>query len=470
MYRVAGLFAVVLVACAGRYGYHRDELYFLAAGRRLDWGYPDQPPLVPSIARSMSALDPDSLVLLRLPAIAAATAVVVCAGLMARELGGGRGAQALAAGCTAAAAVVVAAGHQLGTAVFDLAAWSGVVVLVLRLLRPETDRRWWLLVGVLVGVGLLNKTLLAVPVLVLVVALLVVGPRAVLRTRYLPVAVVAGLLIAAPNLWWQARSGWPQLEMSRAIAGGSSGTSDGRLAFVLTQFGLVGPLLAPVWLLGLWWLWRQARYRAFALVYPALFVLFVVTGGKAYYLGGMYPVLLAAGAVALAERRRLLVAAAAGLTAVGSAAVFLPILPVDALRDSPILAINYDAGETVGWPRHVEQIGAVRARLAPDAEVLTANYGEAAAIEHFGDRYGLPTPHSGHNAYWWWGPPAEDRPLLTVGLPEAQVRRFCPAPEHVGALDNGLGIDNDEQGAPLFLCRSVRAPWAQLWPSMRHLG
>ncbi|VFA90549.1 Uncharacterised protein [Nocardia farcinica] len=83
---------------------------------------------------------------------------------------------------------------------------------------------------------------------------------------------------------------------------------------------------------------------------------------------------------------------------------------------------------------------------------------------------GLPTPHSGHNAYWWWGPPAEDRPLLTVGLPEAQVRRFCPAPEHVGALDNGLGIDNDEQGAPLFLCRSVRAPWAQLWPSMRHLG
>ncbi|VFA90550.1 Uncharacterised protein [Nocardia farcinica] len=192
---------------------------------------------------------------------------------------------------------------------FDLAAWSGVVVLVLRLLRPETDRRWWLLVGVLVGVGAAEQDTLAVPVLVLVVALLVVGPRAVLRTGTFPVAVVAGLLIAAPNLWWQARSGWPQLEMSRAIAGGSSGTSDGRLAFVLTQFGLVGPLLAPVWLLGLWWLWRQVRYRAFALVYPALFLLFLVTGGKAYYLGGMYPVLLAAGAVAAgrttaAARRR----------------------------------------------------------------------------------------------------------------------------------------------------------------------
>ncbi|MEU4600428.1 glycosyltransferase family 39 protein [Nocardia sp. NPDC023988] len=490
---LVSVFALVLLVTSGRYGYHRDELYFLAAGRRLAWGYPDQPPLVPFLARVMSVVDPDALWVLRLPSVVAAAVVVVCAGWMAGELGGGRGARALAAAAVASAALVQGVGHLLTTTVFDLAAWSLVCLLVLKLLRaPEGaspmvvssapvdrettwtgDPRWWLLIGVLVGVGLLNKVLLIAPVAVLVLALLLTGQRKVFTTKYFPCAVGIAVVTALPYLWWQARNGWPQWELSRAIAGGSSGTSDSPIMFVLLQFGLFGPLLVPLWVYGLWRLWHS-RYRAFPLTYAVLFVLFLVTGGKAYYLGGMYPVLLAAGSVGLARwlrgagKRWLAAASVIALNAVMSASLFLPVLPIEAIPSSPVLAVNYDAGETIGWPRYVEQIAAAR---PPGASILTANYGGAGAIEHFGHEYGLPTPYSGHNAYWWWGPPPDSiTVVLTVGIDRERLAGLCASIEPRGVLDNGLGIDNDEQGEPLFLCRNPIRPWSQVWPELRTLG
>ncbi|MGW5571364.1 glycosyltransferase family 39 protein [Nocardia thailandica] len=470
---VALVFAAVLVATASRYGPHRDELYFLAAGRRLDLGYPDQPPLVPFLARAAAAIDADSLLLLRAAAILAATAVVVCAGLLAREFGGGRVAEALAAAACAGAALLLAAGHLLGTTVFDLAAWTLICLLVVRLVRGA-DPRWWLAVGVVTGLGLQNKLLLAVPVAVLVVTLLLCGPRRVLRTRWFGAGVGVAVLIWTPYLWWQARHGFPQWEVGSAIAGGSSGTSDDRAGFVVLQAGLVGPLLLPVWLLGLWWLWRRPEFRAFALAYPLLFAGFLVAGGKAYYLGGMYPVLLAAAAVPIArwlgENRTRWAAAVSVLVvnAAGAAVLFLPILPAAALRDSPVLAVNYDAGETIGWPRLVAQVAAAR---PPGAAVLTANYGEAGAIERYGAEHGLPVPYSGHNAYWWWGPPPDSATtVLTVGIGRDRLTGLCGVLEPAGTLDNGLGIDNDEQGAPLFVCRDPVRPWSQVWPRLRTLG
>ncbi|RDI41737.1 glycosyltransferase family 39 protein [Nocardia mexicana] len=475
MYYVAGVFAVVLAAFTNRYGYHRDELYFLAAGRHPSWGYADQPPLVPAVARVMAAVDPDSLVLLRIPAIAAAVVVVLCAGLMARELGGGRGAQALSAGAVASSALVVAAGHQLGTTVFDLAVWSLIVLVVLRLLRDEAGGRWWLAVGALVGVGLLNKVLLVFPVAALVVALLLAGPRKVFATKYFPCAIGIAMLLWLPYLWWQARNGWPQWQLSRAIADGSSGTSNSRVEFVGLQFVLMGLVLVPLWGFGLWRLWRTPRYRAFPICAALLFAGFLTAGGKAYYLGSMYPILLAAGSVPLAKwlagHRKVWAAVipVAIVQLATSAVLFLPVLPVAALRDSPVLAVNYDAGETVGWPEFTRQVADARTRVAPDAPILTADYGEAGAIERFGAAYGLPVPHSGHNAYWWWGPPPGSTPVLAVGLAPDRLALFCNGIQPAGRIDNGLGIDNDEQHALLYTC-TPRSPWQDLWPELKRLG
>ncbi|WP_433732605.1 glycosyltransferase family 39 protein [Nocardia sp. CA-129566] len=606
---VAVVFAALLAAFADRYGYHRDELYFLAAGRHLDWGYPDQPPLTPLLARAMAAIDADSLLLLRIPSIAAATSVVVTAGLMARELGGGRGAQLLASAAVASAAMVLGIGHLLTTTSFDMAAFALVCLMALHLLRdpqllaagsgrrgrlaaarvgadrdgvghgsarvgveragaeraivecggagvgrtgeeravvecggacvkgagveragagvdlegaePEgvecgsacagaerevvecagarvgierggacavgvgdaggwrmaTAQRWWLGVGLVVGVGLLNKALLVFPVGALVLALVLVGPRKIFATKYFPMAIGLAAVLWLPYLWWQAHHGWPQWGLSRAIAGGSSGTSDSPVAFVVLQFGLMGPLLVPLWIFGLWRLWRDPRRRAFSVTYALLFVVFAVVGGKAYYLGGMYPVLLAAGAVPVAEWlasrriRWMAVGTVIAVNAAASAVLFLPVLPIAELKDSPVLAINYDAGETIGWPQFVRRIAEVRATLGSDIAILTANYGEAGAIEHFGGEYGLPTPHSGHNSYWWWGPPGDTATaVIAVGLDRDQLTRYFADVEPVGRIDNGLGIDNDEQGRPLFVCREPRAPWSELWPLAEHLG
>ncbi|GAB0102044.1 glycosyltransferase family 39 protein [Nocardia sp. JMUB6875] len=476
IYWVAGIFAAVMTALSGRYGYHRDELYFLAAGRRLDWGYPDQPPLVPLLARAMSAIDSNSVMLLRVPATIAAAIVVICAGFAARELGGGRAARVIAAAATASAAVLVGAEHTLSTAGIDLAVWSVLTLLVLRLLRRDSDPRVWLVIGVVAGIGVQNKVLIVLPLAVLAFSLLAVGPREVFATRYFPIALGIAAAISAPYVIWQARNGWPQWALSRAIAGGSSGSSNSRIEFVVLQFGLIGVLLVPLWIFGLWWLWRS-RYRAFALTYAVLFLAYLILTGKAYYLAEMYPLLLAAGAVGIesglvAHRiRRAALTFAIAANALFSVALFLPLLPMSVLRDpSPIMAIDKEAGETVGWPQFTAQIADARAQSAPDTDILTGNYGEAAALEHFGARYDLPTPHSVHNAYWWWGPPADSHAAIILGISDDRVSRFCVDPKPLGRIDNGLGIHNDEQGGAIILCRTPRRPWSEMWPAMRHLG
>ncbi|MBD0322440.1 MAG: glycosyltransferase family 39 protein [Aldersonia sp.] len=464
---VSALLAVALTATSGRYGYHRDELYFLAAARHPDWGYADQPPLVPLLARAMAAIGPESLWLLRIPATLAAVAVVVLTALLARALGGSANAQLLASAAIASAAVVLGAGHLLGTTIFDLAVWAAVTLLVVHLL-DGADARWWLLVGVLVGVGLLTKTLVIFLAVALLVALAIVGPRTPFRSPWLYLGGLIALAIWAPNLVWQANNGWPQLELSRAIAAGSSGTSDSPAAFVLLQFGLVGPWLVPVWAAGLWWLARREAWRAIPVAYALLFVFFLATGGKAYYLAGMYPVLLAAGAIAVIGwvRRG---------TGLRSAVLFLPVLPVARLGGTPVVAINYDAGETVGWPQFTRQVAAVYdvlpAQQRGSAVVLTSNYGEAGAIDRFGGEVGLPDVFSGHNSFWWWGPPPEGAgPVIAVGFEPDQLMRWFGSCEQKTIIDNGLGLDNDEQGEPVVACREPRGSWTGLWPEMQRLG
>src|SRR5215212_7770329 len=146
----AGLSAV-LVAFAGGYGYHRDELYFVAAGHHLDWAYADQGPFTPLVARAMSEIAPHSLTVLRLPSALAAGATVLLTGLLAREMGGGRRAQALAAACSAAASIVLFTGHLLSTSTFDLLVWTAVTWLVVRAVRTG-DGRLWLAAGAMLGV------------------------------------------------------------------------------------------------------------------------------------------------------------------------------------------------------------------------------------------------------------------------------------------------------------------------------
>jgi hypothetical protein len=252
--------------------------------------------------------------------------------------------------------------------------------------------------------------------------------------------------------------------------------------FLPFQLVLVSPLLVPVWMAGLWRLARDPAlrtWRSFAVAYGLLTVLFLLTGGKPYYLAGLYPVLLAAGAepvLAWARRgagrvRTGLLAAALVLSLAIDATLGLPVVPVARLADTPIPDVNYDAGETVGWPAFAAAIQRVRDGLPAGARVavVTGNYGEAGAVDRFAPD--LAPAYSGHNSYWTWGPPPKDTDVvIAVGIPEQRLAQWFGRVEEAGRVDNGVGLDNDEQGTPVLTARDRRVPWSEIWPQLRRLG
>ena len=478
---VAGVVVAALVAFASRYGYHRDELYFLAAGRHLAWGYPDQGPLTPLIARAMSAIAPGSLTVLRVPSALAAGATVLLTGLLARELGGGRRAQSLAAACAAVAVIVLFTGHTLSTSTFDLLAWTAASWLVVRAVRAGRDRLW-LLVGVVLGVGLLNKPLPAFLAVAMLAGVALCGPRRLLRNRYVWLGAALAIALWSPWLAWQAAHGWPQLAVSRSIAAGGSASSAPWWQIVPFQALLAGPVLAPVWIAGLVRLFRDPAVRELrflAWAWALLAVVFMATGGKPYYLAGLLPLLIGAGAVPVDHwldrgRRRAraaLLGVAVAVSALAGALIALPVLPA---RDAgPVIAVNPDVGETIGWPDLVATVAGVRQRLPPTAQVvvLTENYGEAGAIDRYGPAYDLPAAYSGHNAYGLWGPPPSGRAaVIAIGFDPGQLASHLRGCTLTARIHNAAGVDNDEYGRSIAVCRGPRGSWAQQWPALRHLG
>jgi hypothetical protein len=477
---VAGLLLIELMAFAGRYGYHRDEMYFIVAGSHPAFGYPDQPPLVPLLAWLMHAISP-SLYLLRLPSALAAAATVVVTGATARDAGGGRRAQLIAAGVAAVSAISLATGHFVTTTTFDVLSTSILGWLLVRAIMRH-DPRPLLWAGVVVGVGFEAKPQVAVVAVVALVSLALVGPRWVFRSRHLWVGVVIAALLGAPYLIWQQQHGWPQLTVAGNIAGDAE---SGRAGFIPFQLVMVSPLLVPVWIAGLVTAWRNPARRVLR-VLPVLFVLlaaaYLVGDGKAYYLASLYPTVIGVGAIATDEwlgrgrpkRRLAWLGVAVALSAVISAVVALPVLPEHDLPGSASIALNPDLGETVGWPQFIATVSTAWHDLPPatraHAVIFTENYGEAGAVDVLGRHDGLPHAFSGHNGFSLWAQPGPDETTTVVlgyGGP-ASVSAYFTGCRVVARVSNPVKLDNDEYGDPVLVCTGRTAPWSALWPRLRH--
>lgn len=474
---IAGAQLAVLLATSTRYGYHRDELYFVVAGSHPAFGYPDQPPLVPLLCHAMNALAPGSLFLLRLPSALAAALTTLLAAVVAREVGGDRRAQVIAASCTAASGFALAVGHFVTTTTFDLLSTTLFLWLVVRALVHRTGAPL-LAAGVVVGVGFEAKPQVGIVAAVVACVLLAIGPRQPFRSWWTAAGAAAAVALAAPYLVWQQLHGWPQVTVAGNIGGSAEG---GRLGFVPFQLVLVSPALVPVWAAGLAAPFRRPALRVLRVVpiaYGVLGLLYIVGNGKAYYLASLYPALLGLGAIPAAawtlrsrDRVRTLWVAI-GLSAVVSAFIALPLLPERSLQGSFVMAVNPDQGETVGWPRFVDAVTAAWRRI-PRPErahtvVFTMNYGEAGAIDVLGGR-ALPRAYSGHNGFSEWGRPgAADTHALLVGFDGSRdAAPFFAGCRRLGRVDDGVGLENDEQGLPLLLCRPT-ASWPALWPRLRH--
>ncbi|KDN20992.1 ArnT family glycosyltransferase [Amycolatopsis rifamycinica] len=477
---VVAVQAAVLTALSGRYGFHRDELYFIAAGHRPDWGYVDNPPITPWLARASTALFGETPMGLRVVATLLGMATVVVVALIAREFGGGRGVQLFTAIATASSTFVLVVSHLLATTSADVLLWSLIALSGLRLLRTG-DGRWWLAVGAGAGLGLANKWLVLLLLSGLGVGVAVAGPRGVLRSRWLAAGIAIAALLVTPTVLWQISHDWPML----TVAGGISEDdgAENRAGFVPLQLAYLSPALAPVWIAGLVRPWREAGLRwarALAIAYPVVCAELLVLGGKPYYAAPLLLPLLALGAEPVLRwlkrgraPRRVLSGAAAAVCAAVSVLAGLPVLPPSAL--GPVLAVNQDAGEQVGWPEFADSVAGAWARI-PDGErdtavILAGNYGEAGAIERYGPERGLPRPYSPHMSYADWGPPPDRLvgPVLLVGRtdPASPAARLITGCRTVAKHHNADGVDNEENGVPLSLCTLTR-PWSQAWPRLRR--
>jgi 4-amino-4-deoxy-L-arabinose transferase-like glycosyltransferase len=414
----------------------------------------------------MTEVAPGSLVVLRLPSVLMAAAVVLLAGMTAQRLGARRDGQVFAAACTALTGFVLGMGHLLSTSTADLLGWTLLAYLLLRLLQG--DPSWlWLLVGLVAGLTLQANVLAAFLLFGVAVGLWLVGPRAVLLSAGPWAAGVLAVLLALPYLVWQGRHGWPQLEVAANISEGGSGTSASRLVFLPLLVLQAGPWLLPVWYGGLRRLRRDLRLRSLGVAFLVLVVVFLVTGGKPYYVAGLFPVLLAAGAQPFLDRVR---RRAVVLTLLLTAPVLVVALPVLPIRwAGSVVPVNYDAGETIGWPQLVDQVSVAYHDLPAGTAVVAGNYGLAGAVDRYGPSRGLPRAYSGHNGYGYWGSPPGQVTVLAVGIDPSVLRDSCREVRDVGRLANAYGIDNDENGTHLRVC-VPRAPWSQLWPRFQHLG
>jgi dolichyl-phosphate-mannose-protein mannosyltransferase len=483
---IGGIVFAVLMALSDRYGFDRDELYFLDCARHLQASYVDQPVQAPLLAWVSLKLFGVSLSGLRVWPSLAAWATVVVAGLTAREFGGSRRAQLLAAAGTAMAPWLLAADHLANTTPYALLTWASLALVVVRIGRTG-DCRWWLAGGLVAGLGVADDHSEAFLAVALVIGALLSGGRSMIWNRWFAVGAVIAVAFEVPDLWWQAQHGWATIAMTEAL-----NRENGGLAqigpWILQQLGIAALTLPGVSVIGLWCLCRSGRplWRALAWAYGLLFVLFAVTAGaKGYYLGAAYVYLLAAGAVAIdgwlqarPGRLRILMLVTAVLTAVALPEV-LPVLPPAVLART-VYKSNPTPLETIGWPELVRTVDAVWTSLPQSqrarAVIFTADYGESGAINELSRGTGLPAAVSAQNSEWWWGPGNPHATTIVAIAPGpvdgtgygTYLGQFFASVRVAATLSNPFGLHNQEWGGHVYICTGPRQPWAHIWPQLRE--
>jgi Dolichyl-phosphate-mannose-protein mannosyltransferase len=480
------------------YGWFRDELYYIACARRLAWGYVDQPPLSLAVLRPVLGLFGDSLVAVRLAAAVVAALTVLLVGLLAREMGGGRRAQALAMLAAVVAPEYLSLGHFYSMNVFDLAAWAVAALILLRVLRAvdrpaSRARAGWAWLGLALGLGLLNKISVLWLGAGLAVGLLLTPYRRTLRTRGPWLAGAIAAVVFAPHVVWQIVHGWPTLAfIRRASQDKMVAVSVGH--FAALQIEMLGPAVV-VAVAGLVSVFRRAddrRLRVLGWAWVTVFAILALNGtSRPVYLAASCTWLFAAGGVAIdrwAVRRSAAWpwALATAMVALGAvmAPLALPVLPVDryiayanALGVAPSTDERHELGalpqffaDMQGWNAIVSAVDSAWRQLPPaeraHAVFFANNYGDAGAQEVLGrDR---PPAFSGHNNYWFWGPPDDSvDAVIVITQDPARLRTFFTHVALAGQTDCGYCMPYENHQA-VYIAWGRRGSWTAAWPGLRH--
>jgi hypothetical protein len=501
-----------------RYGYFRDEFNYMACGDHLQWGYVDQPPLIPFLIHISRLVLGESLRAIRfIPALASSLLLVQTAAI-ARELGGRRFAMLLSVICTLIAPMYLSNGSLLGTNCLEPNLWMGCAYFAILAIKScgETAKatRYWLWFGVLAGLGMENKYTIAIFGLGIVVGLLLTPQRRVFLNKGIWLGGLAAFLIFLPNLLWNIHNHWPFAELMHNIRAEGRDVVLGPVDYFLQQaLLLVNPLTTPIWLTGLFALLFSARLRPYRLLgwcylvcYGTLFALH----GKHYYLGPVYPMLLAAGAVVIesaiegpeqAPRRLqwlkpvivIILLLLGAYTAPMVVPVFSPErflayaktlpfkLPVTehSMEGAALPQWYYDQ---FGWKEIADEAVVAWNRLSPEERgsdpnhpnstqacaIFAQDYGQAGAIDFFDRELGLPPALSGDRTYWLWGPRGYSGNCMIVAGDRREVlEQLFGEVEFVGvSADNPWAL---EKKIGFYICRRPKfGTLADLWPKIKR--
>jgi hypothetical protein len=499
------LTAAAHIAVSWRYGYYRDELYFIACAKRLAWGYVDMPPLTAFVSW-LSAPAHYELIALRFTVALAAGATAYLACAIAAELGGGSWSARLAGLTVALTPAYLFLGTTLTTTSYEPLTWALTVFAMMRLIRSR-DERWWFAIAAAVSLGLYAKYSMFLLAAAMLAGLLLTPERTVLRSRVFVIAALGTLLVLSPNLWWQSVHGWPMLAVLRGDVLGRHAFNSGMQfefrqplvnagVFFLEQLLFFNPVVVPIWVAGAVALWlapRFSAYRFIAIAFVLLLASAALLNGKGYYIAGIYTPLICAGWVTL-ERAwsgrpawRTLACGAVLISAVLLAPFTIPALDVQTLVGySKFLGVTGRGGtparlvqplfaDEFGWQGLARRVAEFYDKLPPQQRRRTAifsdTYAGAAAIEFYGPQYGLPQPISGQNQYYLWGTRGYDgSSVLAVGASQSDLLHVLF--RHVVLA----GTFQDpyrwaiEGPTPIFLCTQPIAPLEDLWPRLRWYG
>lgn len=469
-----------------RYGFHRDELATLDDAGHLAWGYVAYPPVTPFFGRISLLLFGPTLPGFRLFAALAQGVALVLTGLMAKEMGGGRSAQMVAA--FAGVPFCLVGGTLMQYVSFDYLCWVLAAYCVVRLLQSD-DARWWLAIGAAIGFGMLSKYTMGVFAIGIVAGVVLTAARRYLRSPWLWSGVAMSILILLPNVLWQVHNHFVSVEFLKNIherdirIGRTADFLPGQLKLTLLAFplclsGLSYTLIAP----------SGKRLRALGWMFVVPLLLFVVLKGRFYYFAGAYPMVYAAGSVwgqqwiaSLSKRWAAVLRGAAlfvlAVDIVVISALALPLAPVNSAWWKVSSKIQGDFVEEIGWPELVETVAGVRDALpAKDRSrlgILAANYGEAGAINLYGPKYALPIAISGINSFYARGygdPPPET--LIVLGHSADFLRANFTSCRVAAHSWNRYEVENEEtsDNPDIYVCRGLKKSWPEFWSTYRHFG
>jgi hypothetical protein len=493
---LAGAKFLIHALLSGRYGYFRDELYYLACGRHLAWGYVDHAPMIGLVAKIALFLGGSLHVLRLIPALAGAI-LVALAILLAREFGGGRFAQGLAGLCVLTAPIVLGTDSLMTMNAFEPLFWMGCVYVLIRIVNTGNSRLWiWF--GVLAGLGLENKHSTLFFGFAVFVAVLFTAQRREFAKPWIWLGFGMAVLIFLPNLSWQIHNHFPTIEDLENVRKTGKNLVVGPVAFMGQQILLVQPVLLPMWLAGLWHFFRKrgGQLRVFGWIYVVLLLTMMALHGKDYYLAPIYPLLFAGGGVAIeswldrarATHGRLwprfAIVTIVLLTGVVFGLLALPVLsPENYMRYSDALHVSvpkneiYDVGplpqflgDQFGWEQMVSEVAKIYGSIPPSERAQTAifagNYGEAGAIDMFGPKYGLPAAISAHQTYYLWGPRGFSGDTLIVIQGNRKIlEQNCGSVEEAAVHHNAYGMA--EENRPIYVCHDLRVNLPEVWSRLK---